>query len=574
LLQNSNDLLPLKRIDTVRIASLSLGYKDVRPFQAAMADYADVSHFGIDKEFKKEEADSVISKLKKFDLVIVQINNTNNKPDKDFGLSVQSRALLVALMKQNKVVVNISANPYILAKIDSLQLAHSVIMSYEDNDHSAVAAAELIFGGVAAKGKLPVSVGLYKYGTGIETSQTRLRYALAEDVGMSSKVLSNIDTIVAKGIRDKVFPGCQVLVAKGGTVVYQKSFGYHTYENKIRVSNSDLYDIASITKIASSTLSLMKLYDEKKVELDAKVSAYLPELIGSNKENIVIRPMMAHQAGLKDWIPFWNKTVTKTGDYKEGIYNKTANDFYSRRVAENLYISKNYEDTIYSQIISSTLKDTGKYLYSDLGYYFMKRIIEKQTGMPQNKYVAKTFYAPMGLRTIGYKPRERFDLKRIVPTEFDAKFRKQLVHGDVHDQGAAMLGGVGGHAGLFSNSADLAALMQMLVNDGSYGGQRFVDSVTVFEFTRCQFCWENRRGVGFDKPEMTAGKDSPVCLCVPPESYGHAGFTGTLVWVDPVRDLIYVFLSNRVYPDADDNKLAKSGIRGKVHQVIYDSLKK
>ncbi len=284
--------------------------------------------------------------------------------------------------------------------------------------------------------------------------------------------------------------------------------------------------------------------------------------------------MLTHQAGLKDWIPFWMKTVKKDGTYKEGIYNTTPNDFFNKRVANDLYINKNYEDTIYKQITESPIKNAGKYLYSDLGYYYLKRIIEKETQAALNIYVQKTFYAPLGLSTMTYKPLAKFDLDRIAPTEFDAKFRKQLVHGDVHDQGAAMLGGVGGHAGLFSDANDLAVLMQMYMNKGEYGGMRYIDTATISEFTRCQYCKDNRRAIGFDKPEMNPEKESPVCSCVSYLSFGHAGFTGTLAWADPENELVYIFLSNRVYPDADDNKLAKSGIRSKIQEVIYSSLKK
>jgi beta-N-acetylhexosaminidase len=574
LLQNKNDLIPLQGLDTLRIASLSLGYKDISIFQTTLENYSNITHFGVDKEAKQPVFDTVLTQLKNYNLVIVHLNNTNNKPDKDFGLTPRVKAMLGALIKQNKVIVNVSANPYILAKIDSLQLADALIMSYEDNDYSRSYAAQLIFGGIGSNGKLPVTAGNYfKLGTGIQTKSVRLKYTIPEEVTANVSILNKIDSIAQKGIKDKVFPGCQILVAKDGKVFYQKSFGYHTYENKIKVKNTDLYDIASITKIAASTVSLMKLQDEKKVNLDELLCFYFPELENTNKQNIVIREMMAHQAGLKDWIPFWTKTVQKSGDYKEGIYNKTQNDFYTRRVAENLYINKNYEDSIYKQIAQSPVKEHGAYLYSDLGYYYIKRIIEDSTGLPLNEYVHNTFYAPLGLTTLGYKPRECFDLNRIIPTEFDAKFRKQLVHGDVHDQGAAMLGGVGGHAGLFSNANDVAVMMQFFMNSGTYGGKRYIDSTVVKSYTKCQYCFENRRGIGFDKPEMTAGKDSPVCLCVAPESFGHAGFTGTLAWADPVSGIVYIFLSNRVYPDAEDNKLAKSGIRGKVHQLIYDAFK-
>lgn len=574
VLQNKNGILPLKRLDTLKIASLSLGYKDTNIFQQTLENYSRITHFSIDKDAKQQSFDSALTQLKNFNLVIVHLNNTNNKPDKDFGLTPRVRGMLAALVKQNKVIVNVSSNPYILAKMDSLQYAEAVIMSYEDNDYSQGYAAQLIFGGIGATGKLPVTASnLYKAGTGITTLPVRFKYTIPEEVGANVALLNKIDSIAMKGIKDKVYPGCQILIAKDGKVFYQKSFGYHTYEDKIKVQNSDIYDLASVTKIAASTPSVMRLKDEGKMNVDEHLSTYLPELMGTNKANIVIREMMAHQAGLKDWIPFWTKTVQKNGEYKEGIYNTSLNDVYTKRVADNLYINKNYEDTIYKQIAESPVKNAGTYLYSDLGYYYLKRIIEKETGMAEDEFVAKTFYAPLGLTTMGYKPRDHFDLNRIIPTEFDAKFRKQLIHGDVHDQGAAMLGGVGGHAGLFSNANDLGVMMQMYLNNGEYGGQRFIDSTTISEFTRCQFCFANRRGIGFDKPEMTAGKESPVCASAVPESYGHTGFTGTMAWVDPVNGLVYIFLSNRVYPDADDNKLAKSGIRGKIHQLIYDSFK-
>jgi beta-N-acetylhexosaminidase len=574
LLQNKNNLIPLQNLDTLKIASLSLGYKDLNIFQTTLENYSPIIHFGIDKDAKPAAFDSVLMKLKNYNLVLIHINNTNNKPDKDFGLTPQVLKMLQDVMKQNKVIVNVAANPYILEKLDSIQLADAIIMSYEDNDYSESYAAQLIFGGVGASGKLPVTASKYfSIGTGIQTEPVRFKYTIPEELNADIQMLNKIDTIALKGIKDKVYPGCQILVAKDGKVVYQKSFGYHTYENKIPVKNNDLYDLASVTKIAASTASVMKLVDEGKMNVDDHLCTYLPELMGTNKQEISIREMMSHQAGLKDWIPFWTKTVQKNGEYKEGIYNKTPNDFFTKRVAENLYINKNYEDTIYKQIAESPVKEHGTYLYSDLGYYYLKRIIENETGVTEDEFVRSTFYAPLGLTTMGYKPRECFDLNRIIPTEFDAKFRKQLVHGDVHDQGAAMLGGVGGHAGLFSDANDLGVMMQMYMDNGIYGGHRYIDSTTVENFTKCQYCFENRRGLGFDKPEMTAGKESPVCLCVTAESFGHTGFTGTMAWADPVNHIVYIFLSNRVYPDAEDNKLAKSGIRGKIHQAIYDAFK-
>lgn len=573
LLKNKDNLIPVQNIDTMRIASLSLGYKELNTFQKTLANYAPIKHFGIDKDAKVEVFDTLLSNLKKYNLVIIHLNNTNNKPNKDFGLTPQVMKMLKALIKQSKVIVNVAANPYILEKMDSLQFADGVIMSYEDNDYSQSYSAQLIFGGIAATGKLPITPSPYfTVGMGINTKAIRFKYTIPEELGADSKALSKIDSIAQKGISDKVYPGCQILVAKNGKVIYQKSFGYHTYENKIKVKNDDLYDLASITKVAATTASIMKLMDEKKINLDERLGTYLPELVGSNKQNIIIREMLTHQAGLRDWIPFWMKTMEK-GEYKTEIYNTVRNDDFPKRVADNLFINKNYEDTIYKKIIESPLKESGKYVYSDLGYYFLKKIIEKQTFVPEERYVLKYFYMPLGLSTMGYKPRDRFDLNRIIPTEYDKKFRKQLVHGDVHDQGAAMLGGVGGHAGLFSNANDIAVMMQLFMNKGEYGGKRYIDSATISECTKCQYCTDNRRAVGFDKPETNPDKVSPVCSCVSYLSFGHSGFTGTLAWADPSNQLVYIFLSNRVNPDADENKLSKSGIRNKIQEIIYEVVK-
>ena len=574
LLQNKNNLIPLQKLDTLRIASLSLGYKSVNDFQEMIENYSPVVHFGLDRTATRAECDTVIKRLKQFNLVIVHVNNTNNSPAKNFGFTDQSQRVLSAVMRQGKTIVNISANPYILGKIDSLQLADAAIVSFEDNELTESLSTQLIFGATAAGGKLPVTASAnYKFGMGVQTAAIgRFKYTIPEELSLRSADFKGIDSIAMHGIKEKAYPGCEILVAQNGKVIYQKSFGYHTYENKRAVKNSDIYDLASITKIAASTPSVMKLLEEKQIQLDDSLGVYLPELAGTNKQHIIIREMMTHQAGLRDWIPFWMHTVKK-GQYQKGIYSPTQSDSFPLRVAQDLYISKKYTDTIYRDINNSELKGVGKFKYSDLGYYYLKKIIEQKTGLPLNEYVSKTFYAPLGLSTMGYSPRERFSLNRIPPTEYDVKFRKQLVHGDVHDQGAAMLGGVGGHAGLFSNANDLAILMQMYLQKGTYAGVRYLDSTIINNCTACQYCADNRRGVGFDKPETNPAKDSPVCECVSYMSYGHTGFTGTITWVDPAKNLVYVFLSNRVYPDADINKLAKLGIRSRIQEVIYKAIK-
>ncbi|MBI2268726.1 MAG: serine hydrolase [Bacteroidetes bacterium] len=574
LLQNKNNVIPLQKLDTLKIASLSLGYKTTNQFQEMLGYYAPVKHFGLDRTAKPSECDSVVKWLKAYNLVVVHVNNTNNSPVKNFGFTDQSSKVLQEVMRQNKTIVNVSANPYILLRIDSLQNADGVILSYEDNELTQSLSAQLIFGAIGVNGKLPVTASAnFKFGSGIETTGLgRFKYTIPEELGLSSSDFDRIDTIALYGIKEKAYPGCEILVAKEGKVIYLKSFGYHTYENKRAVTNTDIYDLASVTKIAASAPSLMKMVEEHKIKLDDRLCYHLPELEGTNKANIIIREMMAHQAGLRDWIPFWLHTVKK-GQYKPGIYSKTQSDSFPVRVANDMYIRKNYTDTIYKEIANSEVKEAGRYKYSDLGYYYLKKIIEQKTGMPLNEYVSKNFYTPLGLSTMSYLPRARFELTRIPPTEYDVKFRKQLVHGDVHDQGAAMMGGVGGHAGLFANANDLAILTQMFMQKGEYGGVRYLDTAIVSEFTRCQYCTDNRRAVGFDKPETNSTKESPVCDCVSYLSYGHSGFTGTITWADPAKNLVYVFLSNRVYPDAEINKLSKMGIRSKIQKEIYNAIK-
>jgi beta-N-acetylhexosaminidase len=576
LLKNKNDLLPFKRLDTLRIAAVSLGYETEPTFDAMLMNYGRVDAYGIDKEAKKQEVDTLLKKLEQYNTLILSVNNTNNNPKKEFGLTDRVRHLVdtICAQKGKHIVLDVFANPYLLSVFPEAAKADALVMSYEWSSYTEEASAQLLFGGISAAGRLPVSVSAaFKAGTGIFTgAPVRLKYTVPEELGIDAKKLRILDTIALKGIRNKAYPGCQVLVAKDGKVIYRKSFGYHTYENKARVKNDDLYDLASVTKILASTPCLMKLVDEKKLGLDDHLVTHLPELKGSNKQDIVIREMMAHQAGLEAWIPFWMRTMDK-GEYKKSIYSATVSDSFPVRVADHLYISKAWADTIFNQIARSPVAPAGKFKYSDLGYYFIKRIVESAEHMPLNVYADSFFYKPLGLSTLGYMPRNRFDLKRIIPTEYDVKFRKQLVWGDVHDQGAAMLGGVGGHAGLFADANDVAVIMQMYLNEGTYGGNRYIDTGTVNSFTKCQFCPGNRRGIGFDKPEMDPRKESPVCDCVSHFSFGHQGFTGTMTWADPLTGVVFVFLSNRVYPDADDNRLLKQGTRTAMLRAIGQAIR-
>jgi beta-N-acetylhexosaminidase len=572
LLNNTQNIIPLSHLDTLNIASVTIGGKDAAIFQNSLDNYSSVAHFILDVE--PVSWDALTQQLNDFNMVIINITGTNNNRKKNYGVPTSLGALVKKLQNSGKkVIIHLPANPYSLANVNGIEKTDAIIISYEENDHSKSLPAQLIFGGVAASGKLPVTASdFFPVGMGVETQKIRFKYTIPEEVGINSFLLARIDSIAKRGITEKAYPGCQVLVAKSGNIIYQKSFGHHTYENKVKVKNNDVYDIASITKIASSLAGFMQLHDEGKVSLDGKLGNYLPGLEHTNKKDIIIREMLAHQAGLRDWIPFFLHTMNK-GEYKPGIYKKNPEEGYTVRVAEDLYIRDDYRDTIMKKIIDSQLSARHDYKYSDLGYYLIKEIIEQYKQQPLENYVQEVFYKPLGMSSTTYRPRERFPLAKIVPTEYDMNFRKQLVHGDVHDQGAAMLGGVAGHAGLFSNANDLAKIMQMFMQFGEYGGKRYLSKGIIDECIKCQFCEnENRRGAGFDKPEMNLTKNGPTCHCVSYLSFGHTGFTGTMAWADPETEIVYIFLSNRVYPDAENKKIISMGIRTQIQQVIYDAI--
>jgi CubicO group peptidase (beta-lactamase class C family) len=492
---------------------------------------------------------------------------------KGAGINASVSTFLSALKKQSRVILTVMSNPYSLEKLTESAIPQGLIQTYEDNKNSQELSAQLIFGGIKANGTLPVSAGKYKYGQGMEIANNiRLKFTVPEELGIQSASLSKVDSLAKLAIKMKATPGCQVLIAKDGKVFYNKAFGFHTYAPTQPVETSDLYDIASITKVAASTISIMKLVDEGFIDVDKKVGDYIPFMNQTNKGEIRLRDILAHQAGLPAWIPFFNKTIA-TASKRNQYYRSERSDTFPHQVAEKMFLRFDYPDTLLAQIAACSIDKKPDYKYSDLGYYFFKYIIENHTHKRLDEYVASTFYQQMGLNRMTYNPLRKFDKLEIVPTENDKSFRKQLVHGYVHDQGAAMMDGVGGHAGLFSNATDLAALMQMLLNYGEYGGDRYLSEAVIKEFTRCQFCEnDNRRGLGFDKPQMDYNKTGPTCKCVSSLSFGHTGFTGTIAWVDPDKKLIYVFLSNRVYPDAENKKINTLATRVEIQEAIYDLL--
>jgi beta-glucosidase-like glycosyl hydrolase/CubicO group peptidase (beta-lactamase class C family) len=509
--------------------------------------------------------------LNHYDYVFINIYATGMWPYSNYSYPKGWKQMLAKLPAQTNSIVTLFGNPYAAKELETSQ-TKAIILAYENSDYAAERAVQLIFGSFKSTSKLPVTISSkLQEGFGIETPDaSRLKFSVPEEVGASREKLRLIDSIALDGIANGAYPGCQIVAAKDGVIFYRKSFGYYTYDSLKRVHDSTIYDLASITKIASSTMALMRLQDQNRLNLNGRLKDYMPEVYSvSQHGNIIIREMMAHQAGLTPWIPFYTKTL-KDGKPSPELYSSMKNDSMSKTVSDNLYILSSYEDTIMTRILNSRLRSK-RYKYSDVGYYHLKMLIENETKMKLNQFVHSTFYEPMGLVSMRYKPLDFYSKDNIAPTEIDGYFRHHLVHGHVHDMGAAMTDGVGGHAGVFSTATDLASLMQMLLNEGVYGGKRYLSKEVVKEFTKCQYCPSNRRGAGFDKPVRSLD-GGPTCDLVSLSSFGHSGFTGTQTWADPEYGINYVFLSNRVYPSAENWKLVKMSIRTEIQRLIYESV--
>lgn len=577
LVSDTKKSLPFTNVHSTKRGFVAIGASGEVEFHKQVSWYQDVSTFTMQQNSSEAELNYLIDSLNKLDEVIVTVHGTSSNPKTGFGVNLREWELIKKLVRQTSAGLVLFGSPYLLNEIDSTVNPRFIVTAYNDWPETQAAVAQLLYGGLGFKGSLPVSAGGFTHGAGLTTKAIRLSFGIPEQEGLNSDVLAQIDSIALKGIRHKAYPGCQILVARKGRVVFEKSYGHHTYEARKEVGGNDLYDLASITKIAATLPALMKLDDDGLIDLGNTLETFLPELVDTTEfATLTLREILAHQAGLRSWIPFYLKTMSD-GVPRYDIYSLIPSDLYSLRVAEDLYINKNYQDTMLKSIVSTPLKNKGEYLYSDLGYYLIQRIIENTTNLPLEYYVRDQFYRPLGLRSMTFLPLDYFKREAIIPTENDRYFRKQLIWGDVHDPGAAMMGGVGGHAGLFSNSRDLAVLMQMYLNGGKYGGRDYLSDEIIKEYTKCQFCAdslsENRRGAGFDKP-VRDGEGGPTCECVPLASFGHTGFTGTISWADPENGIVYIFLSNRIHPRADNKKLVEMNIRTDIMKTIYESVEK
>jgi len=569
-----NTILPIRNSDTLKIATLMIGYTDMSLFQYRINDYAKADHYTLPRNADKLAIEQVYSSIAGYNLVIIGINNTIPAPGRNFGISDVTIGLVDSLLVSKPCILNLFTLPYSLNLFRNKDKAKALVIAYQDNDVAYDAVVQMLFGATAATGQLPVGVNsVFPLRSGLTTTTlSRLRYNPYEDLGLHAVDLAAVDSIVKIGLDKHAYPGCQVLVSKNGNVVYRKAFGFSDYLHGKPVTNDDLYDLASVTKVAATTLAVMKLYDEGLVHLDEPLSKTLKYLKNSNKKKITIREVMTHQAGLVAWIPFYLKTL-KNGYPDSTLYANSFSENFPYRVANGMYLRKDYRQVILDSIISSPISEKKEYRYSDLGFILMQQFVEQVTGKSLDQYVDEEFYKPLGLNTLTFRPLTKFPLSRIMPTENDTVFRHQLVWGEVHDPAAAMLGGIAGHAGLFGTSNDMAVLMQMLLQGGSYGGMQFIKPETVALFTKRQF-EGNRRGLGFDKPQLIPSEPGPACEEATADSFGHTGFTGTYIWADPDNDLLIVFLSNRVNPDAESNKLIQLGIRTNIQKTLYQALNK
>jgi CubicO group peptidase (beta-lactamase class C family) len=438
--------------------------------------------------------------------------------------------------------------------------------------------------------------------SGIKTQRAgRLKFTIPFEVNMNQDTLGKIDEIVNKAMEYQAMPGCQILVVRKGSVILNKAYGYHEYNSDNPVTTNDLYDLASVTKVAATTQAVMHLVDEDCIGINQKLSAYLPYLETSNKKDLYIADILLHQAGLQPFLQFYFSTqqpvfrnqslitsfisdinplkigpgqyMNRYTQFKTNIISHNPSPLFPNKVADNMYIAKSWPDSMYLGIVGSSLRDRKEYVYSDLGFILFRQMVDSVTRVPFDYLLDSLFYKKLGAGKLCFNPLNRFERQNIVPTEDDQLFRHQLIQGYVHDPRAAMFGGIAGHAGLFGNALDLAKLFQMMLNKGTYAGERYLSEETIDLFTRERLGIKgSRRGLGFDKPEPDITKTSPACMGASSESYGHTGFTGTMIWVDPTYDLVYIFLSNRVYPDASNNKLIEMNVRTDIQQVVYNAI--
>ncbi len=600
VVKNSGHLLPLQDTVPATTAIVIVGDNHPATFEKIFRQYFPAKVYYLKKQASEQDINSVLKQLPHFDRAVFCVVNTRLSASAHFGITSGEIQFLEKAAGKTNTVLNLFASPYALNFFKNPDAFRAIIVSYQDVPQTQKASAEIITGTRAATGRLPVAAGHFPEGTGIRLPKIRLRYGTPEETGANVVMLNKIDSIALAGIKMHAYPGCQILAAKNGIIFYHKAFGYQTYADTVPEKMNYLYDLASVTKMLATTVALMKQEQDSLIDINKKLSDYLPMLRHSNKKDLGFKEVLSHQAGLQDWIPFYlstlklhlpEKEIPTTNvlhwiQYKLGrenpdnvgpdttIYHHQISELYTVRVAQHLYLQKDYHYHMMQQILNSPLGEK-KYQYSGLGFYLFKAMTERLNEQPFDQYLYDNIYHCMGLYHLVFTPRRYFPYTLTNPTEDDTVWRMQQVWGDVHDMGATMLGGVSGNAGLFGNAHDVAAVMQMLMDNGVYDGKRILDSAVISRFNHRYFVADsNRRGLGFDKPLLRYIDHKSNCKSASPESFGHSGFTGTYAWADPENVLVYVFLSNRVFPDMLNTKLADEDIRTNIHQLFYNAFLK
>ena len=563
----NNNILPIKNLNQ-KIAYVKLGDDGNSSFVSTLKKYTEINEVAV------SNIDSLLLKLKDYETVIIGYHKSDKSWWKVATFSDNELEIINRIAAEKKLIIDCFAKPYVLSQISNFDTIEAVVVSYQNGEVAQEVSAELLFGAIDAKGKLPVSINAeFKTGVGLATEKlNRLGFTVPENVGMSSEKLKQIEFFANKAIDGKMTPGMQILVARKGKVIYQKSFGKQTYDGEVRVKNTDLYDVASLTKMVATLPNVMQVYDQKKVTLETTLGEMLPMFKSSNKQQITFKELLSHYGRMQAWIPFYKATLDTVKIPLEKYYRKGATEGFTKRVSDSLYLRDDYHDSIMKKIIDTPLIDKKEYRYSDFTFIILKQYLEKITGKKLDELAYDNFYKTLGMNNTAYNPLTKFDKAVIAPTEKDTYFRQDIIQGYVHDMEAAMEGGIAGHAGIFSNAMDIAKMMQMYLQKGKYGGQQYFSEATFTDFNTCWYCTEgNRRGLGFDKPQL--GKEGPTCGCVSMASFGHTGFTGTIAWADPTTDIVYIFLSNRTNPDSNlPNKLSKENIREDIQKVIHEAI--
>ncbi len=568
VVKNDFYLMGIKKLENKKIAYVKFGDANSTPFITELNKYAKVT------QINGKDIATLKGKLKDYNLVIIGHHKSNESPWKAYKFSKTELSWLqdIAKERSSNLILTTFAKPYALLDIATFQGIDGVVVAYQNSKLAQEKAAQLIFGAIPATGKLPVTAHEdFPVNTNIPLEALlRLGYSFPERVGMNSAKLAKVDELVQDGLDSLMYPGAQVLIARKGKVIYNKGFGKPTYDSKVKITTEHIYDLASITKILGTLPVVMKMEEDGQIALDDTFEELVPQYSNTEIKDVTVLKALSHYGRLPSWIAFYVSTLDKKRKPSPEFYRRQPLDGFSIKVSDNLYLTDAYKDSIYNRIGRQDLK-SNRYRYSDVAYYVMKKYIEDKKKKRLDKLVNDFLYKPIGAFNTSYNPLEKFPKNKIVPSEEDNYYRYQTIQGFVHDMGAAMQGGVGGHAGLFSNANDVAKIMQMYLQNGTYGGTRFLDSRTIQKFNTCYFCHKKvRRGVGFDKPQL--GNSGPTCGCVSRKSFGHSGFTGTYTWADPEEEIIYVFLSNRTYPSSSNTLLVKTGLRTRIQKAIYDAI--